>query len=1266
MDWYSSTYENQLNESDLTPIDHYLTVGWKEGNDPSPQFSTNGYLVTYKDVKDSGMCPLAHFIANGQIEGREAVAKKIFNSEALHNTLQITDELEIVQCSDVAYQNTSKVGIVCHVYYLDLFPNILEFISNLSISYCLYITTNKENAGAVERLVKNKVENYKINVVGNVGYDLLPFVETLPELVADGIEYVCKLHTKKGAANLEPYYDGIETVWSDLLIKPLISSNEIVNDIIFSFESDEKLGFICPASVFKSSKHLMYGNEIMVSDILSSISARTDPAQEWGFSAGSMFWSRLDNLLPLLSVDVINDSKASKTGSVASYWHAMERVLGLLPIINQKTVALSFIVDKDLTQFKLAKLGCHYKQYINRFGVGLTLATEHSLKKDAITISEYFPELIKDSNTPHEFDPILFYLRYGVFIGHEFSPDFNSAAYWHHYNDVINARMNPLVHYIEHGENQHRVAFPASNNHIKNIEIVSESGFFNEIFYNEENPDVFSSKTPAIEHFCRFGWKELRDPAANVDIWHLWQTLLDVSHSIINPVVYQALTNTLLPEIDTSQLIESGIKYKNEKIKRVCLFAGYDAEGVIDQSVIDYVKELSLHTDVYYLADSNIAESELEKLADYTIKKWAFRHGEYDFGSYSRLANNLVGWNVIEEYDELVLANDSCYLIDSLSPTFDKMHQKKTDWWGMQATKGISKTKEKQSNQFTVKQNLNDIKQTKLQSFEQESFYDFLIGSYFICFRKSVIVGGELKSLLNNVIKERSKLNIIRKYEIGLTRTLINAGYNFDTFIDELYPFHPIYTNNHFTLIENGFPLFKRFFLTENHYHVPDLWQWQDKLLALKPELNLTPLVDNLYRIASDEKLYRNFNITIDEHGEAQYPILLTDEEFTEQDELIEKDDNSWCFPVCAYDSNLSGNDRAVFEHVKSNADIKKIILTRNNKIDYQGENVEVYPLKSLEGQQALLRSKVIFIKHSPMINVPYPLNSNSHHFINLWHGIPLKKIGCASLDLQHMLPKLLNENIRNSAVICSSDVDKLAMASAFTPLTPDKLWLTGLPRIDTVLMEESKLPSDITVELNAIRRDLKDRKLLFFCPTFKNGQEDSYYQFSYQEKVFLNNWLKENNFVLGIREHMADSANSYYANLMDLDVIDLSGYKVKNIEVIYRVADILITDYSSCFIDFMVTGKPIISFAYDYDSYINAERGLFYDMEFAVPGDICKNFTELKRSLDRVVQGYNPFIQEIEYQYKRSLFFKYVDANNSSRLVEKVSDLLESRAELI
>ena len=67
-----SYYLNQNPDlNNLTPIEHYLLHGWKEGKNPSKDFDNNFYLETHQDVKESEMNPLLHYLVSGINEKRE-------------------------------------------------------------------------------------------------------------------------------------------------------------------------------------------------------------------------------------------------------------------------------------------------------------------------------------------------------------------------------------------------------------------------------------------------------------------------------------------------------------------------------------------------------------------------------------------------------------------------------------------------------------------------------------------------------------------------------------------------------------------------------------------------------------------------------------------------------------------------------------------------------------------------------------------------------------------------------------------------------------------------------------------------------------------------------------------------------------------------------------------------------------------------------------------------------------------------------------------
>lgn len=881
---------------------------------------------------------------------------------------------------------------------------------------------------------------------------------------------------------------------------------------------------------------------------------------------------------------------------------------------------------------------------------------------DASFYHMMYPEISKTGLCPIEH-----YRRKGWKEKKNPSPHFNTAYYMKTYPEVQQKKMNPLVHYVTYGRKNGLLplpdkdlcnapqdnatsspAFMSSVDEAAYIKAIS-TGVFDHNYYAATNPDVAKASLSPIHHFSQYGWRELRNPSKKFDIcWYTQKYLKsDYSKNALLHYILEGQDQGHLTSPPVPVVFKKPLSYADraDPLRRICLFAGYDVDGLIDDYVIEYLTELSKFCDIYYLSASQMRLGELDKLNGIVKNSWAIEHDAYDFGSWALLAREYVGWNVIDTYDELLLANDSCYLVRSLDNIFATMDTRECDWWGLQATKGVAATFKQQALPEVIP--LQEIKKSHLGSFENDTLYDFLVGSYFLTFRKPVIDHQDFRHILNTVTPEKNKLRIIRKYEIGLTRFLISEGFEFSTFIEDVYPHQPIFTETVFELIAQGFPFFKRYLLAENHYQIPNLEFWKEKLHAAGISKNLSIYEKNALRVCGHDKLYISFYPDQKPHPAATIKKL---------DEQTPKYNHWWAFPVCCHNSLFTDNIRALFEFVKNDRSIKKIVLTRKKEIHVSGKNIVVIPLYSKEGQYYLLRSRYIFLKHSVGVNIGMPFSAKLHNFINLWHGIPLKRIGQVSLDFQDQSKRSHNakQNELLKSVICASNVDRLAMTSAYWPLTYHDMWLTGLPRHDFITQEFDQLPTHLQDQACALEKCLEGRKLILFAPTFRNDHKDAYYAFSNDEVKLLSDFLDQNNLVLGVREHMADKARQYTSRLIGKNFLNLSEQFYPDIEVIYRYTAVLITDYSSAFIDFLLTKRPVISYAYDYEQYTLEERGLFYDLTWAFPGAIATTFDELLSALHNSLNIISTAQQEL-YEFKSNIFLKYFDSNNRQRVYEKV-----------
>lgn len=178
------------------------------------------------------------------------------------------------------------------------------------------------------------------------------------------------------------------------------------------------------------------------------------------------------------------------------------------------------------------------------------------------------------------------------------------------------------------------------------------------------------------------------------------------------------------------------------KAKRLFLFAGYNAAGIVDDALVYYVKSLSKFGDVVLVMDSDCPDSELKKVQKITVYASAVRHGEYDFGSYKRAYIWATENLTLSDYDYVYMVNDSVYgpLYD-LTPYFSEMESGTCDAFGL------------------VKNPHRDHPH---------------IQSWFIGLHPSVFLTDWYDQFMRNITKQPYKGAITREYEQGLSKNILS------------------------------------------------------------------------------------------------------------------------------------------------------------------------------------------------------------------------------------------------------------------------------------------------------------------------------------------------------------------------------------------------------------------------------------------------------------------------------------------------------------
>jgi len=182
-------------------------------------------------------------------------------------------------------------------------------------------------------------------------------------------------------------------------------------------------------------------------------------------------------------------------------------------------------------------------------------------------------------------------------------------------------------------------------------------------------------------------------------------------------------------------------------MKRLFLFAAYDPDGIVGDSLIYHLKALSAHGDIVLAADNDFNPGELEKLRPFVKHAEASRHGEYDFGSYKRAFCAAVSKFGIESYETLYLVNDSVFgPLSDIGASLESMENLGTPAFGLVFNP--------------------NRRNPHLQS-------------WFMGFRKSVFLSDWFSEFMLSVKALKSKSDVCIMYETGLTAMLGVHGVNY-------------------------------------------------------------------------------------------------------------------------------------------------------------------------------------------------------------------------------------------------------------------------------------------------------------------------------------------------------------------------------------------------------------------------------------------------------------------------------------------------------
>ena len=353
---------------------------------------------------------------------------------------------------------------------------------------------------------------------------------------------------------------------------------------------------------------------------------------------------------------------------------------------------------------------------------------------------------------------------------------------------------------------------------------------------------------------------------------------------------------------------------------------------------------------------------------------------------------------------------------------------------------------------------------------------------------------------------------------------------------------------------------------------------------------------------------------------------------------------------------DFADNSYALFNYIAGKYKNYRLIWLINNKNNLSAinanlerksyKNIDIYPVKSISGILSYLSSKYIFHSHGIYSGIK---TSGSQVNINLWHGMPLKKIGIPDGKKKKDLPFF-------DYTIAVSEMFSDIMAEAFG-IGIEKVLITGQPRND--------LFTDIENDVYGLK---KYNKVFIWMPTYRKSVVGDIREEGRQSATGLpllnmenlkdlDLFLNDKESLLIIKIHGMDFLNNIaFKSFNNIKFISNDDLLKDNIQLYQLVGqtDALITDYSSIYFDYLIMEKPIAYIIDDIEEYKN-DRGFFIsdDKLFDyMPGMKISNLSDFNMFFEKVCSNSFDIVYDKDILTEMN---KYTDSFSSKRICDAV-----------
>lgn len=328
-------------------------------------------------------------------------------------------------------------------------------------------------------------------------------------------------------------------------------------------------------------------------------------------------------------------------------------------------------------------------------------------------------------------------------------------------------------------------------------------------------------------------------------------------------------------------------------------------------------------------------------------------------------------------------------------------------------------------------------------------------------------------------------------------------------------------------------------------------------------------------------------------------------------------------------------------------------------KYAFLKENKNTYIVKRLSSKEiSVIKRAGYWITNYRMLDFYIP--KNDQIYVQCWHGTPLKKLG---FDLKNssnamntdeeIYEKYIRDTKRFKYFISPSKwaTEKFISAWNMRELKKEDCIIEeGYPRNDRLITASERDVKEIKKKLGLEADKIGEKKIILYAPTWRDNQYTGGLGYTYKVNVDFDLLRSElgNDFVILFRAHYL-VANEFNFEKYKGFIYDVSNHD--DINDLYLVSDLLITDYSSVFFDYANLMRPIIYYMYDFEQYRDELRGFYLSMD-ELPGTIVKNEKDLSDCVKYLSDNFN---MDEKYKAFNDKFNYLDDGEATSRVIERI-----------